>query len=249
MLIYKCQHCDFTITPKMNDKKDKISAKHKMGEHYELKHKDLLPKDMTGYQWFYYLLTKKDHGSCIICHRLTDFNEATMKYSRFCNNPQCKQKYKESVDKNMIGKYGKVNILDDMEQQKKMLANRKISGTYTWSDGKTKIGYVGTYELDFLKFLDQELQWAASDIMAPSPHTYEYMCNGKKHLYIPDFYLPSLNLEIEIKSSIRMDKQNIDSRSKEIEKNKMMESCSNLFNYLIIYDKKYDELMKLLKEE
>jgi len=46
-----------------------------------------------------------------------------------------------------------------------------------------------------------------------------------------------------------MDKQNIDSRAKEIEKNKMMESCSNLFTYIIIYDKKYDEFMKLLKEE
>jgi len=249
MLIYKCQHCDYTIAPKMNDKKDKISAKHKMGEHYEKKHKDLLPKDMTGYQWFYYLLTKKDHGSCIICHNQTEFNEATMKYARFCNNPQCKQRYKESVDKNMIGKYGKVNLLSDMEQQKKMLANRKISGIYTWSDNSVKIGYVGTYELDFLKYLDQDLHWKSSDILSPSPHTYEYICNGKKHLYIPDFYLPSLNLEVEIKSSIRMDKQNIDSRAKEIEKNKMMESCSNLFTYIIIYDKKYDEFMKLLKEE
>ena len=142
---------------------------------------------------------------------------------------------------------GKVNLLGDMEQQKKMLQNRKISGVYTWSDGKTKINYVGTYELDFLKFLDQELHWLASDILSPSPHTYNYKCSGKDHVYIPDFYLPSINLEIEIKSSIRMDKQNVDSKAKEIEKNKLMESCSNTFNYIIIYDKKYDDFMKFVK--
>ena len=81
---------------------------------------------MSGYRWFYYLLTKKDKGSCIECKQETDFNETSMKYSRFCNNPICKQKYKEMVDGRMIGKYGKTHRLDDPEVQKQMQAGRKI---------------------------------------------------------------------------------------------------------------------------
>ena len=96
MRLYRCQHCKYTVP--VNKEKGKRSAKWKMGNHYETKHKDLLPPGMSGYRWFYFLLTKKDKGSCVICHNETDFNEATMKYSRFCNNPQCKQKYKEERD-------------------------------------------------------------------------------------------------------------------------------------------------------
>ena len=248
MKIYRCQHCNYNVMVDKN-KKGVYSAKHKMGEHYETKHKDMIPNNMTGYQWFYYLLTKKDHGSCVICHNNTDFNEITMKYSRFCNNPQCKQKYKEERDKRMIEKYGKVHLLDDPEQQKKMLANRKISGAYVWSDGSSKIQYVSTYELDFLRHLDVDLKWPSSDIMMPSPHTYSYEYEGKSHYYIPDAFIPSLNLECEIKSKIRMERQNQVSREKEIKKDELMKSCSNVINYIIIFDKDYTEFNKIIQKE
>ena len=247
MKIYRCQFCNYNVTPE-NNKKSIISAKHKMGEHYENKHKDLLPEDIDGFRWFYYTLTKKNHGECVICHNNTEFNKITMKYSRFCDNPQCKQKYKEERDKRMIAKYGKVCLLNDEEKQRQMLENRKISGVYTWSDG-TKIKYVGSYELDFLKFLNTKLNWVSSDIFGPSPHTYEYEVDGKKHIYIPDFFIPSLNCEIEIKSKDRMDRQNSESRAKEIEKDKLMKSCSNLFNYIIIFDKDYTEFNKLIQKD
>jgi len=46
--------------------------------------------------------------------------------------------------KRMIGKYGKPYLTNDPEQQKKMLANRKISGVYQWSDGSGALPYTGT---------------------------------------------------------------------------------------------------------
>ena len=180
-------------------KKEKIGAKQKMGKHYDTQHKTLLPPDMDGYQWFYYLLTKKQRGSCVICHNETDFNRNSMKYSRFCNNPQCKQKYKEERDKRMMDKYGKITLLDDPEMQKKMQAGRKISGIYTWSDRSVQFSYVGTYELDFLKYLDLVKKWPSSDLFSPSPHTYVYEYENESHYYMPDFFIPSLSLEIEIK--------------------------------------------------
>ena len=244
MRLYRCQHCKYTVA--VNKEKGKKSAKWKMGNHYETKHKNLIPPDMTGYQWFYFLLTKKDRGSCVICHKETDFNENTMKYCRFCNNPQCKQKYKEERDQRMIKKYGKVYLLDDPEMQKKMQAGRRIAGIYLWSDGKTKFQYLSSYEQDFLKYLDLELHWPASDLMSPSPHTYSYEYNDKSHFYMPDFFIPSLNCEIEIKSAARMDKQNQESKEKEIEKIKLMKSLSNLFDFVIIFDKDYTDFTNLI---
>lgn len=248
MQIYRCQFCKYNIAANKNIKGIK-SPKHKMGEHYETQHKEMLPEDMNGYRFFYWLLTKKDHGSCVICKNETEFNEISMKYSRFCNNPMCKQKYKEERDKRMMDKYGKLYLTDDPEMQKKMLANRKISGVYTWSDKKIQFGYVSSYELDFLKLLDLQLNWPGSDLMSPSPHTYVYKYDSKDHFYMPDFFIPSLNLEIEIKSSIRMEKQNQESKNKEIIKDDMMKSLNNLINYIKIDDKKYNEFIELIKKD
>ncbi len=249
MTIYRCQHCKYNVMlNKSMSKMDKIGAKQKMGNHYETEHKLLIPPDMDGYRWFYYLLTKKDHGSCVECHNETEFNRNTMKYSRFCNNPQCKQKYKEIRDKRMMDKHGKIILLDDPEMQKKMQANRKISGIYTWSDKSAQFSYVGSYELDFLKYLDLQLKWPSSDLFSPSPHTYTYEYENKQHFYMPDFFIPSLSLEIEIKSSNRMYKQNVQSMEKEIIKDQMMKELSNVINYILILDKNYTEFNNLLKE-
>lgn len=249
MKIYRCQHCNFNVT--VNNKKSKgpISAKHKMGQHYETIHKKLLPPDMTGYQWFYYLLTKKDHGSCVECHRETEFNETTMKYSRFCNNPVCKQKYKEERDNRMIKKYGKIYLLDDPEVQKKMQAGRRIAGIYNWSDNKTKVPYLSSYEADFFRYLDIELHWPASDLIAPSPHIYSYEYQDKQHFYMPDAFIPSLNLEIEIKDDGSAKNINVESREKDKIKDDLMKSCSNLFDYIRIVNKDYTGFEEIIKED
>ena len=43
------------------------------------------------------------------------------------------------------------------------------------------------------------MNFDSDDVMTPSPHTYYYEYGGEKKFYIPDVYIPSLNLEIEIK--------------------------------------------------
>ena len=150
----------------------------------------------------------------------------------------------------MIGKYGKITLLNDPEQQKKMLANRKISGVYVWSDG-TKIGYTGSYELSFLEFLDTIMNFDSSDIISPSPHTYYYTYNGERHFYIPDFFIPSLNLEIEIKDG--GDNPNMHGKIQEVDKVKealkdeVMKSNSNNFNYLKIVNKENQKFFKYLE--
>lgn len=234
MKIYKCMFCKYSNTDK-----------YKMGLHYDTKHKSLIRQDMDGFKWFYFTLTKKDKGSCIICKNETEFNINTMKYSRFCNNPQCKQAYRELFKKRMIGKYGKIHLLNDPEKQKEMLANRKISGQYTWSDGSVKISYVGNNELDFLKKLDV-MKWPSNDIIMPSPHIYTYEYNNIEHFYIPDAFLTSINTEIEIKDNRNLN-INPESRAKDKIKDELMRSNINIVNYCLILNKDYTDFFELIK--
>ena len=146
----------------------------------------------------------------------------------------------------MIGKYGKVYLTDDPEQQKKMLANRKISGKYRWSDDSGEIVYTGSYELDFLKLCDLVLNLNFTDISAPSPHTYTYKYEQKDHFYIPDFFINSLNLEVEIKASDNKHHKIVAvDHVKEKLKDDVMRS-QKAFNYIKIYDKDYREFIRLI---
>ena len=217
--------------------------------HIESSHSESIPQDMTAWRFVYYLKTGKTHGSCIICKNETEWNEKTHKYHRFCNNPKCKEKYVETFQNRMIGKYGKVNLLNDPEQQKKMLANRKISGVYIWRDHVHETPYTGTYELSFLKFLDEIMEFNPEDVIGPSPHTYFYIYEGQKHFYIPDFFIPSLNLEIEIKEGTNNHPkiQAVD-KVKERLKDEVMKSNSNSFNYIKIIEKNNFRFIEFLDE-
>lgn len=238
MKVIKCNLC-----PKEYARIDDLIA------HIEKKHADEIPEGWTASRFYYYLKTGKKNGSCVICKKPTEFNEKTLKYSRFCSNPACKEKYRKQFENRMIGKYGKVSLLDDPEQQKKMLANRSISGKYKWSDGSEKT-YTGSYELSFLEFLDNVLDFKSDDVICPSPHTYWYEYDGKKHFYIPDVFIPSLNLEIEIKDggdnpNMHHKIQAVD-KVKEKLKDEVMLSNGNNFDYIKIINKKNDIFLEYL---
>ena len=57
----------------------------------------MIPEDMTPWQFVYYLRTGKKNGNCVMCKKPTTWNEKTHKYNRFCNDPKCKEKYKEII--------------------------------------------------------------------------------------------------------------------------------------------------------
>lgn len=220
-------------------------------KHLEEVHKDFLPTGFTGWRYYYFQKTGKLKGKCVMCGKETRWNETTHKYNRFCDSPQCKEKYREIFKERMVGKYGKVSLLNDPEMQKKMLANRKISGVYSWSDNPMiKIPYTGSYEKAFLEFLDMDLHFDPKDIISPSPHTYYYDYNGEKHFYFPDFFIPSLNLEVEIKDggsnpNTHHKIQDVD-KVKERLKDAVMKSNKNTFNYIKIEDKNHFKFLQFL---
>ena len=218
------------------------------GDHMEKFHPDSIPEGYTIARYFYFIQTGKSHGNCVTCKGPTDWNEATMKYNRYCNNPKCKEAYVKIAKKRMIDKYGKAHLLNDPEQQKKMMKGRRISGTYTFQDN-TKFGYVGSYEKKFLEMLDLFMNWSSEDLIAPSPHTYYYESEDKgKHFYIPDFYIPSINLEIEIKQQTSTnDAYNKANKPKEKMKDMIMENNPHV-NYIKINDNDFSTFFKFLME-
>jgi hypothetical protein len=128
-----------------------------------------------------------------------------------------------------------------------MLSNRKISGIYQWSDGSSSFTYTGSYELDFLKYLDVVLHWASTDLLAPSPHTYKYQYDNRDHFYIPDFFIPSMALEVEIKDDGSALNINKGSREKDKIKDELMRSNTTFFKYIKIINKNYTDFLNLIR--
>jgi hypothetical protein len=175
----------------------------------------MIPEGFSISRYFYFTLTGRTAGKCIVCNGPTEWNEVSGKYDRYCKDPHCKERYREMFKGRMINRYGKVHLLDDADVQRKMLKNRKISGTYEFSDGG-KIDYVGSYEKDFLQMLNL-LEFKSTDIMGPSPHTYSYTYENKEHFYIPDYYLPNFDLEIEIKDNALIVEEKIQTKKEQLE--------------------------------
>ena len=229
----------------------KYIEKKALYNHIQTSHPEFLDNGkITPAQFIFNARNKKSGGKCTICGKPTNWCESVERYERFCC-AQCKEKYREIFKKRMMQKYGKVHLLDDMDQQKKMLANRKISGQYLWSDGRTKTTYTGSYEKDFLKFLDLFCNISPNDVFAPAPQVFEYMDGNTKRYYIPDFYIATINTLVEIKDggdnpNKHHNRTEIDAR-KEREKDKVMNEQRE-YNYVKVTDKNYAIFMKFLAD-
>lgn len=235
--------------------KQKYKSLSGWGDHMDKIHPNERPEGYSTSRFFYMVKTGKTSGKCRTCKGPTEWNEVSMKYAQFCTNPKCKEAYVKIAKERMRNVYGKEYILDDPNIQKKMLSHRKISGFYTFQDGG-KIGYVGSYERKFLMMLDTLFNWPSNDIIGPSPHVYYYDYKNKEYdenhegrkFYIPDYYIPSLNLEIEIKQQTSTNQEfNKINRVKEKLKDEIMNKNKKV-NYLKINDNDFRDFFAYLEE-
>lgn len=221
-----------------------FNDKHKYCNHVALKHNDQIPEEYDPLEFAYSLLTHKDVGRlCVICRKnKVHFNDETLKYERLCSDPKCKDEYVKMMKARMKNVYGKEHMLDDPDMQRKMINNHPYAKDFVWDDKHT-FRVIGTYEYDLLNHL-KSLDWSPNDIIAPSPNNYYYKwADGTSHLYIPDFYIPSLSLEIEIKESDNTHSRMEHSRDMERRKDAYMahQMRKTAVNYIKIVDKKYSE--------
>ena len=233
--LFKCPFCS-----------RKYLDKAALYDHMEKEHSEQLNKLPAAQVYFNfknkYALTK-GNGKSIISGKPTKFNLTTERYEKFADDAE-KAQYRELFRQHMMKKYGKDTLLNDPDQQKKMLADRKISGDYVWDDG-SKTTYTGEYERLFLDFINTMYDWAdPSDIIAPAPMIIDYKdSEGNQRFHIPDFYIQSLNMIINIKSS-----SNMGYRLRDIDDEKLQDEAirKTSYNYVKIYDNDFKEFSNVI---
>ena len=236
---YKCPYCDQRYI-----RKDLIS-------HIEKKHESLLPEEYSSERVVYDLVNKKDgHGTCKYCGTNTKWNAKINRYDIICEKPQCKQAAREEYKRNMLRVHGTYNILNDDIQQKKMLANRRISGQYRFTDGGL-VPYTGTFEKKCLEFMDKVMRIDSKYIMSPGP-SMEYLYEGEKHIYIPDFYLIPWNLIIEVKDgganpNTKESPGMKSSRERTVEKERVV-TDQGIYNYVRLTNNQFQQLLSIIME-
>ena len=234
---YKCPYCD------------KRLDRTKLVRHIESKHEDMIPQGYSPARVVFNTINKKDHGTCIVCGRESLWNEDKCRYNRLCENPACKSKYKSMVEKRIVNVHGKTSkdMLLDPDHQEKMIANRRISGSYKFSDGGIRT-YTGTYEKKTLEFFDKVFNCRSEDIISPGP-VIEYTFNGETHQWITDIYYIPYNLVIECKDggSNPNNRPMQEYRAKQIAKEKAIVKGGK-YNYLRLTDNNFEQLMIIMAE-
>ncbi|MGL6099498.1 MAG: DUF7487 domain-containing protein [Fusobacteriaceae bacterium] len=231
----KCPFCD-----------RRYESKERLYSHIENDHPEQVSDEMSPSRLVFNRDNKKTKGTCVICGAETKWDENVRRYVRFCNQ-ECKDEYVRQAKGRMLNTYGKVHLLDDPTKQREMLKNRSISGDYTFRDGGIH-GYTGSYEKEFLEFLDKHMEFNSLDVVSPCPFTFYYKYEGRELFYIPDIYIPSINLIIEIKDG--GDNPNthpkIQAVDKDKEKLKDELMAKGKYNYLKITNKDHFKFIEYL---
>jgi very-short-patch-repair endonuclease len=218
--------------------------------HVEQVHSDMIPEGFTPFRLVFNYVNKKPldyHGKCTECGGPTDWDENKGRYNRQCNKPACKASYIKHFEDNMERTKGVKRISSTAEGQEKMLANRKISGKYKFSNGAEKT-YTGTYELNALKFMDKVMNINPDDLLCPGP-VLEYEYNNQIHMYITDFFYIPYNLIIEVKDGGKNpNKRNMpEYRAKQIKKEEYIIKNTN-YNYIRLTDNDLSQLLAVFAD-
>ena len=233
---YKCPYCDIKAT------------RGDLVDHVEKHHSELIPEGYTAARAIYDSINGKNYGICMACKKpVYKWNDKINRYYNLCDNASCRAKVRETALNRHMKVYNKPTLLNDPEQQEKMLANRRISGTYIYSDGK-KFIYTGKYERNALEFMDKVLEIPSSDIITPGP-VLEYEYEGKPHKWITDIlYVPG-NLIIEIKDGgSNPNNRSMQSyRDKQIAKEVMITDKGE-YNYIRLTNNDFSQLLDIFAD-
>ena len=236
---YKCLWCE------KRDYRDKLV------QHVDSVHKEMIPEGFTPLQVVFHIVNKHPLSwkkPCRVCGNPCDWDEKKGRYNLLCNKKECHDAWAKKMDKDMGDKKGSNRQTATEEGLKKMLAGRKLSGKYKWSDG-TEFTYVGSFEKATLEFMDKVMEVKSEDIMCPGP-VLEYMLDGVKHLYITDIYYIPYNLIIEVKDGGNNPNTNpemYESRKKKLAKEKYVIEEKD-YNYIRLTNKDFSQLLAVFAD-
>ena len=224
--------------------------RHKLPKHMDKEHFDEMPEGITPYRFAYDIINNHPdhHGHCTVCGKITEWDEKTQKYRRLCGDKKCYEAIKKTYHERMMRVYNKPHLMDDVNHLEKMLAHRKISGKYKWSDGKV-FTYTGSYEKNFLEFLDKVMEYRSDEIISPGP-VLEYDYKGKKHKWITDVMILPYNLIVEIKDGGDNKNGNTawkGTRAKTIAKEVMITNLGK-YNYIRLTNNDFAQFLGIIAE-
>ena len=115
--------------------------------------------------------------------------------------PKCTEETKNKIRKSQIGRHHSEDVKQKIsESMKRAVREHPESYSSCNVNGRVKkveyknIVLNGKWELEVAQFLDKnQIEWERPKI------GFEYIWNNGTHIYYPDFYLPALNLYIEVK--------------------------------------------------
>ena len=234
---YKCPYCEQRL------ERDKLI------KHIDKKHSELLPEGYTATHIVFDTINKKDHGTCIMCGKESPWNENKARYDRLCGSEKCKKEYEKLTNERIKKLHGKTGqeMLNDKDFQKKMLEHRRISGKYKFKDGNIKT-YTGSYEKNFLEFMDVFLNIESMDLETPGP-CIEYKYKGETHTWITDAYYAPYNLVFDIKDG--GDNPNNRDMPEYRAKQKAKEDAIaklDKYNYIRLTDNNFGQLIEIMLE-
>ena len=236
---YKCPYCEQKY------------ERSKLHIHIQNKHEDLIPEGYTALRVAFNIINNKTEGHCIMCGKVSDWNENKGRYERLCNDPKCHEAYKRMAAERNKKKYGAERLQSDPryaeEVQRKALQGRRIAGKYKFADGG-EIEYLGAYERRFLEFMDKIMNCKSEDIAAPGP-TIKYIWNGAEHLYISDFYYIPYNLIVEIKDGGDNPNNNPAMRGYKTDRQEAKEAAvkaTEKYNYIRQTNNDFGQLMSIM---
>ena len=120
----------------------------------------------------------------------------------------CSESYQSYMKTEKYSEEQSLRMKEVVKNNKDSYSVNNVSGrvkTYTKTFFNKEYKFKGTWELLVAEKLFQEGIYFSNNI---EPIEYIWNEDGKKHLYFPDFYIPSINMYIEVKGYMR--KRDID---------------------------------------
>jgi hypothetical protein len=235
--LYICEECGKICGNKLRG----------LSRHITNQHKNLSKKE-------YYDKWVKDYneGQCKICGKESIFRNLQYAYNVGCCKKHIIEYNQQQIKKAVKEKYGVDNVFMLKEVKEKIIStNLKLYGVeHNHQDFKileksfktglkikmyntTNIWYQGSYELDFLENF-------YNNFTIHRGPSIKYNFNEKDKIYFPDFYIPSLNLIIECKSTYYYNLHKL------LNEAKKLATFKHKYNYCLILDKNYDDFNLLI---
>lgn len=227
---YKCPYCELRL------------PRRTLADHIEESHKDMIPEGFSANRVAFNTINKKTMGYCTICRGEAPWNEELCRYERLCGKPECIKASAKLAEQ----RTHRHRDMKNTDAAINMVYNKKMSSSYKFPDGGS-IPYVGSYEKEFLKFMDEIMHFKSSDFS--DVPTIEYTFQGKKHRWYPDFYLITYNLVIEIKDGGNNPNKAIptEAREKQLAKEKALKKNTN-YNYIRLSNKNHAQFLEVLMD-